>query len=255
MTTYDNILRAIKDELEKCSKPKYIQDLPYDLRTRDSGKLNERLEAIQKLEDETQEEYDKKYEEYEKAKEDEKTSRDKILKVGEDMEHVINGVWEEVTGNMGFDRNSLDSEMFEYEDDETGEIYEEPDEDLIGWYHSFYDSLESARTEFPEFNQALQDRLISGDENAPTYRVRMENLIDDMVNGLDNGPGAYFDRSIENDLKLIQRGIIQTIPTEADKWEKATEKVGQLESELLEIRDKQNTLRGEYDDTIGKLSE
>lgn len=33
-------------EAEKCDTPKYIQDLPYDLRTGDIGKLRERNETI-----------------------------------------------------------------------------------------------------------------------------------------------------------------------------------------------------------------
>ena len=256
MNIYNEILKAIEEELDKCSKPKYIQDLPVDLRSNDQTLLGERLDALQKMEDEAREEYDEKYEEYEKAKEDEKKSKDKILQVGQDMEEVINAVWEEVTENLGYDRDSLAYESFRYEDEETGEIYEDIDYDLGGWWHNFYDSLTSARDEFPEFNQALQDKLITGDENAPTYRIRMENLIDEMVSSLDNSEvGGYLDKWVTNDLKLIQRGIIQTIPTEADKMERATERVGQLESELEDIRKKQNTLRGESDRTMQKLNE
>lgn len=235
----------------KCGKPKYISDLPGDLRSTNIEVLDERLDSIQKLQEDAFNEFEEKYSEYEKAFADEKESRDKILQVGEDMEEVINAVYEEVTENMGWDAYTLTSEPMEYEDEETGEVYEDIDDELAGWYSQFWDTLQDAHKEFPQFNQASKDRLIRGDENAPTYRNRMENLIDDLVNSLENGGvGAYLDSWVTDDLKLIQNGIINTIPTEADKMDKASEKVNTLRNELEDIRKKQNTLRGEYDRTL-----
>ena len=56
MSIYNNILKAIEEEIEKCSKPKIIQDLPHDLRSQNIDEMKERfnalVERINELEDE-----------------------------------------------------------------------------------------------------------------------------------------------------------------------------------------------------------
>lgn len=69
MTVYDEIVKAIEEELEKCSKPKYITDIPGDLRTTNPDILTQRVGKLETLLYETRDERDKVREQAKKAKE------------------------------------------------------------------------------------------------------------------------------------------------------------------------------------------
>lgn len=59
MSIYNNILKAIEEEIEKCSKPKIIQDLPHDLRSQNIDEMKERFNAlVEKINELEQEKFD-----------------------------------------------------------------------------------------------------------------------------------------------------------------------------------------------------
>ena len=251
-----NIIRkSIDESVEKCGKPKYIQSLPGDLRTTDQNVLNERLNAIQKLEDETQKEYDKKYSEYEKTKDTEKKEADEIKRMTNDIVEVVDAVYEEITENLGWGRDELSYETTEYYDEDEGEMVEVDDIDLEQSYQQFYDNLMELHDEAHKFQQGIYDRL-NGEEEYRTWFTRMENLIDWTTYPLTEDIGGYLDDWVTNDMQIIQRTFINKLNTveQWGKWENAHDDVAQLESELEDIRKKQGVLRGEYDATLGKLT-
>ena len=231
------------DLFEKCSKPKYIQSLPADLRTNDEDKLNERLDALQKLEDDTNKEYEEKYSEYEDAKKELKTKSDKIrnnvLNILETIENLNSRV---------YDYNYFDEEPYTYEGEENPDY----DPELIEAQHDFYNAVNDQFV-FENWARNVEDRL-NGNEGINIDDYLIESELTQLVSSWET-VREYYDEDLSDEVEGAYGIYYDEIIMDASKLDDLNKRVNDIENDLLKIRDKQNTIRGEYDRTFIKITE
>ena len=236
---YDNNI-INKDIYLKCSKPKYIQSLPGDLRTNDSELLSNRLDAIQKEEDKLDKEYAKKYNEYEKFKEDRKVLSDEILDYSES---ILDSV------------DTLKKAIYEKgEDYLASEAYDHPEVDeLNSLGNELYNLLVNDSKIFNKFDKEIRNK-VSGENDVNVDFNSIEDRIDE-IESLWNDVKKYYHMNLSKSINNLKDTFNEGIMSDFPDWERHNTKVQSLEGDLETIRKKQHDFRDEYDKTMMRLTQ
>ena len=186
---YDN---GVIDELlyEKCSKPSYIQDLPYDLRTTDVDKLNERKSAVEEKIDEIEKNIGKLEKDKDSFSNFLESDGKFILKRVDDLDNYILNVFKDYFGDPNTDKPEkiIDDVRYGLEDNRTANAMER-----------FMGDINNFKEEYDTF----KDKMYTAIENKESPEV-----ISNLMNSFNNKYSAFFDKYYKYDKEYGGSGYL-----------------------------------------------
>lgn len=229
MTIYDRIVKAIEEDLEKCSKPKYITDIPGDLRTTDPDILTQRIGKLETLLYETRDKRDEVTEEAEKAK--------------KDVESIINAI-DEKKNELYKPIGQLHTMFRDNElDDDGSKEYKELSNLIIGNEKKLYRLLGDV-----EYNSLPKGTYYL--ENAEFTDLSTDYLDKNLSKIIANSNSLGLDIDWGN-----AENILKDMKNDIKDYDKSKNSFHQLRDEMIELDKKNNIVSEELTSTVDKLLE